>query len=183
MTIQHSTNPALLADTWQMKDFYAVFGLIQVQPKRTGLSPEGGVLFTMIKGKQLVAVTYTRKFATVTCNFNNFQNDGYNTVYIELNSTVCKANNRTNMSISYCNIKFNLNFKIVGVISSLLSLIITIVIIILAVLIFVCLLVSARRMKSRKQMEIEDLQKELKKRMEQEKKGKEVSEGIMKEEV
>ena len=61
------------------------------------------------------------------------------------------------MSIAYCNIRFSLNYKIVGVVSSMVSLIITIVIILLAVLIFVCLLISARRMKTRKQLEIEEL--------------------------
>lgn len=87
------------------------------------------------------------------------------------------------MSTSYCNIRFNLNYKIVGVISSLLSLILTIIIILLAVLIFVCLLISARKMRANKHLEIEDLQNELKKRMEQEKKMKEASENVLKQEV
>ena len=35
MTIQHSTNPTLLANNWQDKSFYAMFGLshIQANPK------------------------------------------------------------------------------------------------------------------------------------------------------
>lgn len=58
MTIQHSTNPGLLIDAWQEKSFYAMFGLVHIQAKKTDLSPTDGVLFTMIKGKTLYAATY-----------------------------------------------------------------------------------------------------------------------------
>jgi hypothetical protein len=33
MTIQHSTNAALLGSHWQDKSFYPMFGLLQIQPK------------------------------------------------------------------------------------------------------------------------------------------------------
>lgn len=98
-------------------------------------------------------------YAIATCFITQGSNDSAEyTVYMELNSTLCKQNARANMSTNYCNIRYNLNYKVVDVVSSLTSLIITIGVIVLASTIFCIMLLSAKRMKERKQQEIQELE-------------------------